>query len=60
MAGQSVPLKFSLACDQGLEVIAEGYPAFQQVDCTTLAPLGDPLATEPAGKSRLSYDAESG
>jgi CSLREA domain-containing protein len=59
-AGQSVPLKFSLAGDQGLSVVADGYPLSQQVDCATLAALGDPLAAEPAGKSRLTYDPGNG
>jgi hypothetical protein len=59
-AGQSIPLKFSLAGDQGLEVIAEGYPVSQRVDCATLAALGDRLATQLARKSRLSYARGNG
>jgi CSLREA domain-containing protein len=59
-AGQAVPLKFSLAGDQGLEVIAAGYPASQPVACDTLAPAGPLEATETAGKSGLSYAAGNG
>jgi hypothetical protein len=44
-AGQTVPIKFSLGGDFGLAVLAAGYPASQQVDCTTLQPIG---GLEPA------------
>ena len=59
-AGQSVPLTFSLAGDQGLGVIAAGYPASQAVTCDTHQPTGD---LEPAGrpaKSGLSYASGTG
>ena len=58
-AGQSVPLKFSLAGDQGLEVIAAGYPVSQEVSCETLAPVGQASPVKPAGRSALSYDPSS-
>ncbi len=59
-AGSAVPLKFSLAGDQGLEILAAGFPATQQVACDTLLPVSDPTATKPAGKSGLSYDPLTG
>ena len=59
-AGSAIPLKFSLAGDQGLEVIAQGFPTSQQVDCQSLALMGDPLATNPSGLSSLSYDPLTG
>lgn len=39
-AGSAVPVKFSLNGDQGLSVIADGYPASQAIDCDTHAPTG--------------------
>ncbi len=57
-AGQSVPVKFSLAGDFGLGIIAGGYPVSQPVNCTTGAPLGTAQAT--AANAPLGYDAGSG
>ena len=54
--GSALPLKFSLAGDQGLDILAEGFPSMQQVSCDTLEPIGDPSAAKPAGNSGLSYD----
>ena len=59
-AGSAVPLKFSLAGDQGFDVIVAGYPASQPVACDTLQTTGPSEPTEPAGRSGLSYDEESG
>ncbi len=58
--GSAIPLKFSLAGDQGLEILAAGYPTAQQVDCQTLDPVGSAVATMPAGKSGLSFDPLTG
>jgi predicted outer membrane repeat protein len=46
-AGSAVPLKFSLAGDQGLDILAEGLPASQPVACDTLEPDGPLEATYP-------------
>jgi hypothetical protein len=59
-AGSAIPLKFSLAGDQGLEILAEGFPTVQPVACDTLQPTGDPSAAKPAGQSGLSYDPLTG
>jgi hypothetical protein len=60
-AGSAIPMKFSLAGDQGLDILAAGYPTVQQVDCQTTSQLiGDPSAIKPAGKSGLSYDPLTG
>jgi hypothetical protein len=59
-AGSAIPLKFSLAGDQGLDVIADGYPASQAVDCETLETNGSLEPAEPPGQSGLSYAAENG
>jgi hypothetical protein len=42
-AGASVPLKFSLDGDQGLSVIAAGYPRMQPLFCGTDTPTGPPV-----------------
>jgi len=55
-AGRAVPIIFSLNGDQGLNIFAPGYPASQQIDCSTGDPLGPLEPTVTAGKSKLSYD----
>jgi hypothetical protein len=55
-AGGAVTIKFSLCGDQGLDVIASGYPASQPVDCESLTPGGPAAATTTAGSSGLSND----
>jgi hypothetical protein len=56
-AGSVVPMKFGLGGDRGLDVFAPGYPASVTIDCTTGATIGRPVATLPAGKGGLNYDA---
>jgi hypothetical protein len=55
-AGRAIPVKFSLAGNQGLGIMAAGYPASQQVSCSTSAPISDVQETTTAGNSSLSYD----
>jgi hypothetical protein len=53
-AGSAIPIEFSLAGFQGLDVLEDGYPASRQVVCATGAALG-PL--EPAeSQGGLKYD----
>jgi hypothetical protein len=59
-AGQTIPLKFSLAGDQGLAVIAAGYPASQEINCGTHQPVGELEPAARPGKSGLSYAAGNG
>ncbi|MFE0025463.1 PxKF domain-containing protein [Amycolatopsis sp. NPDC059021] len=54
-AGSTVPVKFSLAGNQGLAIFPTGSPASQQYDCTTGAPIGSPQATT----GTLNYDPAS-
>ena len=56
-AGSAVPLKFSLAGDKGLAVLAPGYPRSQPVLCSTTAPVAAVTETVSAGGSSLTYDA---
>jgi hypothetical protein len=39
-AGSTIPIKFSLGADYGLDIFAAGYPYSVQVDCTTQAEIG--------------------
>jgi predicted extracellular nuclease len=55
-AGSIVPIKFSLNGDQGLDILANGYPVSQSVDCKTGMPDGPIQATITAGASGLNYD----
>jgi lysophospholipase L1-like esterase len=58
-AGQSVPVKFRLGGDQGLDILASGSPTSVRVDCDTSAPK-DPIETTTTSQSGLQYDATSG
>lgn len=58
-SGQGVPVKFSLAGDQGLAIFVDGYPQSTQVVCDTGAELNAADETVTAGGSSLTYDALS-
>lgn len=55
-AGSAVPVKFTLHGDQGLDIVAVGYPQSYQIQCDGGAEV---LVEETAtsGQSSLSYDA---
>jgi arabinogalactan endo-1,4-beta-galactosidase len=55
-AGNNVPLRFSLNGDQGLAVVASGYPQTQQIVCATGAPLGAAVPALSPGDNVLMYD----
>ena len=57
--GQAVPVKFSLAGNQGLSIFAAGYPKSQVIACNSTALLDGVEETVTAGGSSLSYDAVS-
>jgi hypothetical protein len=59
-AGSAVPVKFSLGGNHGLGIFAAGYPASQQISCSTNAPIDDIEQTVTAGASSLQYDAATG
>jgi hypothetical protein len=59
-AGQAIPVKFSLAGNQGLNIFATGYPISTKIACDTGAPLDEIEETVTAGGSSLSYDPGSG
>jgi hypothetical protein len=53
-AGSSVPIKFSLGGNLGLDIFAAGFPKSQQINCSNLIPFG-PISTDTSGQSSLSY-----
>jgi len=55
-AGSTVPLKFGLGGDYGLDVLAADFPASQQVDCSTGEVLSPLSPTTASGGSGLTYD----
>ncbi|HEU4401121.1 MAG TPA: PxKF domain-containing protein [Candidatus Polarisedimenticolia bacterium] len=58
-AGSAIPVKFSLAGNQGLNIFATGYPVSVQIACSSTAPIDDITQTVTAGGSSLQYDASS-
>jgi hypothetical protein len=59
-AGQAIPVKFSLAGNQGLAIFAAGSPSSRQVACESGAPVDEIEQTVNAGGSSLTYDPFSG
>jgi hypothetical protein len=59
-SGSAVPLKFSLAGNQGLDIFAAGFPASVKVNCDTGSAIDDIEITETAGSSSLTYDSGAG
>ena len=55
-AGQSVPVKFSLGGNQGLNVVADGYPKLVFTPCDT-GDAVDPIEETSTANNGLSYDA---
>lgn len=56
-AGQSIPVKFSLAGNQGLNIFAANFPVSQKITCDTSDPVDAIEETVTAGGSSLSYDS---
>jgi hypothetical protein len=54
-AGSTVPVKFGLGGNQGLAVLAAGYPQLQPVFCGTTTPSGAPIGPG-RGAGGLRYD----
>jgi hypothetical protein len=52
-------VKFSLGGNQGLNILAAGYPASQQVSCNAGAPQDAIENTVNAKTSSLSYEAKA-
>jgi len=58
-AGQSVPIKFSLTGNRGLNIFPTGFPASVPMVCESLTTVTVSESTLPAGGSTLTYDTES-
>jgi dipeptidyl aminopeptidase/acylaminoacyl peptidase len=58
-AGKAIPVKFSLAGDQGLDIFAAGYPQSGPIDCNSLAEIDLIEETVAAGSSSLTYHLET-
>lgn len=58
-AGRSIPIKFSLSGDQGLNIMAAGYPRSETIPCSSTAEVDGIEETVTAGGSSLSYDPGS-
>ncbi|HET9513647.1 MAG TPA: PxKF domain-containing protein, partial [Gemmatimonadales bacterium] len=52
----AIPVKFSLGGDQGLDILADGYPLSQPIACDAGAQLDQIEDTVKAGGSSLTYD----
>ncbi|MCW3843749.1 M36 family metallopeptidase [Micromonospora yasonensis] len=66
VAGDAVPMKFQLAANRGLDILASGSPYSRLVDCDTLKTVGPdgaitprptPVAASTPGGSQLSVNA---
>jgi hypothetical protein len=58
-AGSSVPIKFSLGGNRGMDIFAPGYPISQVTPCNSTAPVDGLETIDAPGASGLSYDAGS-
>jgi hypothetical protein len=58
-AGQAIPVKFSLAGDQGLNIFATGYPKSEKITCNSTDLVDGVEETVTAGSSSLTYDPGS-
>jgi predicted extracellular nuclease len=59
-AGQSIPVKFSLGGDKGLNIFADGYPKSQAITCGSTELVFGNTATMNPGSSGLSYSQGNG
>ena len=55
-SGRAIPVKFSLGGNQGLGIVAAGYPASVAIGCSTSLPVDTIEETVTAGASTLTYD----
>ncbi len=58
-SGQSIPIKFSLGGNQGMNIFAAGSPSSVQINCNTNDPISEVEEIETPGSSGLTYDAGS-
>ena len=58
-AGSAIPVKFSLAGNQGLDIFQPGFPSVTPVSCADSSPTDVIESTVTAGASGLQYDASA-
>ena len=58
-AGYSIPVKFSLNGNQGLQIFNAGYPASQQIACTSGLPVNASVQSINASTVNVSYNAKT-
>jgi hypothetical protein len=58
-AGQTVPIRFSLGGDFGLDIFASGYPRYVEIDCVSEEVTGQPIAITDGNEVGLTYSPES-
>jgi hypothetical protein len=59
-AGSTIPVKFSLGGDFGLDIFEDGYPASAWHSCSSTSPTDNIEETVQPGSSELTYDRGSG
>lgn len=59
-AGHPVSVQFSLGGNFGTAILAPGYPAVQQVNCTAGTPIGPSAPAGAAGHGGLQYNKAAG
>jgi hypothetical protein len=57
-AGTTIPIRFSLGSDQGLDIFATGYPKSETIPCNSTTPV-DSIEETVSGKHGLSYNAST-
>jgi hypothetical protein len=57
--GKSIPIRFSLGGDKGLDIFETGYPKSQAIACDSTATV-DGVEETVTGKHGLSYNASTG
>lgn len=56
--GKTIPIRFSLGADKGLDIFAEGYPKSEAIPCDSAAPV-DGIEETVTGKGGLYYNAST-
>ena len=55
-AGETIPVKFSLNGNQGLQIFNAGYPASQQIACASRFPVNTSVQSVNANTADMSYN----
>ncbi len=58
-ADRSIPLKWTLGGDFGLDLVEDGYPRSFPIECDTLSAIGPARPAESTSRDRITYDQQS-